>query len=72
MRITVYDTDGDNPYGREVAMLVAGHADVKTILPVDVGWLPEKLRHRRILPANGPARFVAQIIRQCLGLLAVA
>lgn len=70
MRITVYDTDGANPYGREVAVLVAEHADVEAILPVDVGWLPEQLRHRRLLPANGPAGIVAQLIRQWSGLLA--
>lgn len=71
-RVTIFDTDGKNPYGREVAMLIAGHVDVEALLPSDVGWVPDGLRHRPILPANGPAKLPAQLVRQLRGVLSVS
>ena len=71
-RVTIFDTDGKNPYGREVATLIAAHVDVKALLPSDVGWVPDGLCHRPILPANGPAKLLAQLVRQLRGVLSVA
>ncbi|MGL5734643.1 MAG: glycosyltransferase [Beijerinckiaceae bacterium] len=70
LHITVFDTDGGNPYGREVAALlqVSGY-HVEAILPSDTGWLPDGLKAQLCLPANGKASGVAQIGRQLHGIV---
>ena len=49
-RVTLYDPDGLNPYGREVAVLLhrAGH-QVRLLIPTDAAWAPEDIDVRRLL-----------------------
>lgn len=63
--VTVFDTDGANPYGREVASLLykAGyHTDA--LLPEDVEWVPQGLAVGKIQPVNGPSGLCSQLRRQ--------
>lgn len=52
--VTVYDPDGLNPYGREVAALLAhaGHT-VRLLAPADAEWIPLGVDAALILPATG-------------------
>jgi glycosyltransferase involved in cell wall biosynthesis len=55
-RVVVYEPDGINPYGREVAGLLASVGlDVELLLPRDAVWRPDGVRVRDTLPRNGPA-----------------
>jgi glycosyltransferase involved in cell wall biosynthesis len=68
----IYDTDGANPYGRELAALLSSTFEVEVLAPVQTEWSPHDLLTRRILPSNSRAKKVLQIIRQLHGLAAVA
>ena len=54
MRIRMYDPDGINPYGREVAVSLSelGH-DVVGWIPRGTEWLPRNVRWHVVLPAHG-------------------
>jgi glycosyltransferase involved in cell wall biosynthesis len=55
-RVVVYEPDGVNPYGREIALLLAASGlDVCVVLAQDAGWTPPAVGVRRTLPRNGPA-----------------
>jgi glycosyltransferase involved in cell wall biosynthesis len=72
-RVAVFDTDGANPYGREVAAtLAAAGCEVEAILPADVAWIPEGVAARRRLPFNTPSSRPAQAVRLARGLLSAA
>ena len=66
MRVLVYDVDGLNPYGRELAVLLAAHGvEARALTTVDAEWAPPGTR--RVLPANrsrpGRARQLAALLR---------
>jgi glycosyltransferase involved in cell wall biosynthesis len=72
IRVAVYDSDGVNPYGRELAHLLrSAGAEVSLYTACDVEWLPE-VATRRILPGNrgGSPRWL-QAIRLLHGVTAV-
>jgi hypothetical protein len=56
LRVGMYDPDAVNPYGREVARLLAEHGEhqVRIVVPVDTEWLPasSNVLAVRALPAN--------------------
>ena len=70
-RVIVYDVDPGNPYGRELAALLASTCEVDALVPVDTEWAPAGLSVRRILPAHRPAGIARQLFRQMRGLAAV-
>ncbi len=71
-RLLVYDTDGANPYGRELAALLSDVLEVKVLAPVQTEWSPRHVFTRRILPSNSPSNKIRQIIRQVHGLAVAA
>jgi glycosyltransferase involved in cell wall biosynthesis len=71
-RLLVYDTDGANPYGRELAALLCHALQVEVLAPVQTEWSPPGVLTRRILPSNLPSRTILQIIRQLHGLAVAA
>jgi glycosyltransferase involved in cell wall biosynthesis len=71
-RLLIYDTDGANPYGRELSALLCNVFQVVVLAPVQTGWSPPGVSVRRILPSNLPSGKVAQIVRQLHGLAAAA
>ncbi len=68
----IYDTDGANPYGRELAALLCDEFEVKVLAPVHTEWSPPNVVTRRILPSNSASGKIAQIFRQLHGLAAAA
>ena len=72
-RVVVYDPDGVNPYGRELAaqLAAAGHA-VTAVVPADAGWRPPGVRTLAVLPGNRAAGKATQALRMLRGLLTVA
>ena len=67
-RLLVYDTDGANPYGRELAALLSHVFQVEVLASVQAEWSPPHVLTRRILPSNSQSRMILQIIRQLHGL----
>jgi len=68
-RLLVYDTDGANPYGRELAALLCDVFQVVVLAPVKTEWSPRRVFVRRILAANVPSSKISQIVRQLHGLM---
>jgi glycosyltransferase involved in cell wall biosynthesis len=62
----VYDTDGLNPYGRELAHLLAQDRSCEVVCAADAEWLPPGVRCRPVLPGNRGGR---SQLRQLLSLL---
>jgi len=71
-RLLVYDTDGANPYGRELAALLSHVFQVEVLASVQAEWSPPHVLTRRILPSNSQSRMILQIIRQLHGLAVAA
>jgi glycosyltransferase involved in cell wall biosynthesis len=71
-RLLVYDTDGANPYGRELAALLSHVFEVEVVGSVQAEWCPPDVFIRRILPSNSPSGTIFQIIRQLHGLAVAA
>ena len=71
-RLLVYDTDGANPYGRELAALISHVFEVEILAPVQTEWSPRDVFTRRILPSNSPSNKILQVIRQLRGLAVAA
>src|SRR5579859_7583962 len=71
-RLLVYDTDGGNPYGRELAALLCQAFQVEVLASADAEWSPPHVFIRRILPSNSQSRKIYQIIRQLHGLAVAA
>jgi glycosyltransferase involved in cell wall biosynthesis len=67
-RLLIYDTDGGNPYGRELAALLCNVFEVEVLTSVDAEWSPPRVFARRILPSNSPSGQIYQVIRQLHGL----
>ena len=67
-RLLIYDTDGGNPYGRELAALLCPVFEVEVLTSADAEWTPPRVFARRILPSNSQSRKIYQIIRQLHGL----
>jgi glycosyltransferase involved in cell wall biosynthesis len=67
-RLLIYDTDGGNPYGRELAALLCHVFEVEVLTSVDAEWSPPRVFARRILPSNSQSRKIYQVIRQLHGL----
>src|SRR5689334_7493246 len=51
-RLLVYDTDGANPYGRELAALLRHVLQVEVLASIQAEWNPPGVLVRRILPSN--------------------
>lgn len=68
LQVTVYDPDGLNPYGREIAALLtrAGHF-VRLLTPADVEWIPEGVVGLRVLPAVGSRSRVVKALQLLAG-----
>src|SRR5690242_78672 len=71
-RLLVYDTDGANPYGRELAALLCDAFQVVVLAAVQTEWSPRRVFIRRILPSNLPSPTIFQIARQLHGLMVAA
>jgi glycosyltransferase involved in cell wall biosynthesis len=71
-RLLVYDTDGANPYGRELAALLCHAFEIVVLAPVQTEWSPPHVFTRRILPSNLPSRTISQLFRQLRGLVVAA
>jgi glycosyltransferase involved in cell wall biosynthesis len=71
-RILIYDTDGTNPYGRELAALLGTTFVVRAFLSAHTEWMPPAISARCILPSSAPSWFVVQIGRQIRALATVA
>jgi glycosyltransferase involved in cell wall biosynthesis len=71
-RLLIYDTDGGNPYGRELAALLCHVFQVEVLASIDAEWSPPHVFTRRILPSNSPSRKILQIIRQLHGVAIAA
>jgi glycosyltransferase involved in cell wall biosynthesis len=71
-RLLVYDTDGGNPYGRELSALLCHVFQVEVLAAADAEWSPSHVFTRRILPSNSRSRLIFQIIRQLHGLAVAA
>ena len=71
-RLLIYDTDGGNPYGRELAALLAHVFQVEVLASVDAEWRPPHVSTRRILPSNSPSRKIHQVLHQLHGLAVAA
>lgn len=71
-RVVVYDPDGVNPYGRELAaqLAAAGHR-VTAVIPGDAEWRPAGVDVRAVLPYNrmGAGSVARQAVRLLRGLL---
>ena len=72
-RVVVYDPDGINPYGRELAaqLAAAGYA-VTAVVAADARWRPPGVRTLAVLPGNRAASRAAQALRLAVGLCTVA
>jgi hypothetical protein len=71
-RVVVYDPDGVNPYGRELAaQLAASGYRVTAVVPGDAEWRPPGVRTLAVLAHNSPSSRLAQAFRLCRGLLVV-
>lgn len=70
-KVVVYDPDGINPYGRELALVLASSHRVSLLLARDAEWLPDSLDVRAILAGNRPTGRVRQALALAHGLLAV-
>ena len=68
----LYDSDGGNPYGKELAALLNPVIRVKSLMPVDTGWEPATISVDRILPSNRPSFKLAQIFRMLRGVAVIA
>jgi glycosyltransferase involved in cell wall biosynthesis len=71
-RLLIYDTDGANPYGRELAALLCDVFQVSVIAPAQTEWSPRRVFVRRILASNSPSGRILQVVRQLHGLAAAA
>jgi glycosyltransferase involved in cell wall biosynthesis len=71
-RLLVYDTDGGNPYGRELAALLCHAFQVEVLASADAEWSPPQVVTRRVLPSNSRSSKIYQIIRQLHGLAVAA
>jgi glycosyltransferase involved in cell wall biosynthesis len=74
-RVVVYDPDGVNPYGRELAaQLAAAGCEVTAVVAADVEWRPPGVRTMAVLPYNraGAGSVARQAFRLLRGLLTVA
>ena len=71
-RLLIYDTDGANPYGRELAALLCEAFEVEVLASVEAEWSPDQVVTRRILPSNSQSGKIYQIIRQLFGLAVAA
>lgn len=69
--VVIHDPDGINPYGRELAIVLARSRVVTLILARDADWLPEQLRIRPILPGNRGGSRSSQGLALLRGLVAV-
>jgi glycosyltransferase involved in cell wall biosynthesis len=67
-RLLIYDTDGGNPYGRELAALLRRAFEVEVLTSADAEWTPPGVAARRVLPSNSQSRKIYQVIRQLHGL----
>ncbi|HEU0132127.1 MAG TPA: glycosyltransferase [Mycobacteriales bacterium] len=73
-RVVVYDPDGINPYGREIAaQLAARGLAVTAVVPGDAEWRPRGVRTLAVLPHNrsGAGGVARQSFRLLRGLLTV-
>lgn len=71
--MVVYDPDGVNPYGRELAAQLAAFGyRVTAVVPGDAEWRPPGVRTLAVLAHNSPSSRLAQAFRLCRGLLVVA
>ncbi len=71
-RLLVYDTDGGNPYGRELAALLCHVFQVEVLASADAEWSPPQVFTRRVLPSNSQSGKIYQVIRQLHGLAVAA
>ena len=71
-RLLIYDTDGANPYGRELAALLRQAFAVEVLASVQAEWCPPHITIQRILPSNSQSALIFQIIRQLHGLAVAA
>lgn len=71
-RLLIYDTDGGNPYGRELGALLCHFYQVEIVASIQAEWSPRDVSTRRILPSNSPSKRLLQAIRQLRGLAVVA
>ena len=70
-RVVVYDPDGVNPYGRELAAQLAARYAVTAVIPADAAWRPPGVRVVAALPYNGPSSRPSQAVRLLRGWLTV-
>lgn len=70
-RVIVYDPDGVNPYGRELAAQLAARYDVTVLTAADAEWRPEGVRTLAALPRNRSASRLGQVARLVRGWLVV-
>ena len=70
-RVVVYDPDGVNPYGRELAAQLAARYDVTVVIPGDAEWRPRGVRVLPVLPYSRGAAVAAQALRLVRGWLVV-
>jgi len=71
-RALIYDSDGENPYGKELAALLKPAIGVKPLMPVDTEWQPAGISVVRVLPTNRPSSKLAQSFRMLRGVAAIA
>src|SRR6185312_8530929 len=71
-RLLVYDTDGANPYGRELAALLCRAFQLEVLASVQAEWNPPHVFTRRILPSNSQCSLIFQVIHQLHGLAVAA
>jgi glycosyltransferase involved in cell wall biosynthesis len=64
--VVVYDSDGLNPYGRELACLLADDRPSHVVCAADAEWIPDGVTTHPVLPGNRGGRSRA---RQLLGLV---
>jgi glycosyltransferase involved in cell wall biosynthesis len=70
-RVVVYDPDGVNPYGRELAAQLADRYDVTAVIAADAPWRPPGVRSLAVLPRNRAASAWSQALRLLRGWLTV-
>lgn len=70
-RVVVYDPDGVNPYGRELAAQLAARYDVTVVIAGDAEWRPRGVRVLPVLPYSRGAAVAAQALRLVRGWLVV-
>lgn len=59
----MYDPDGINPYGRELAAQLAARYAVTVLTAGDAAWRPAGVRVLAVLPHNGASSRAAQALR---------